>query len=1303
MKNRAFRHLLTFLFLLPIVDARAQSSGEVADAELSAQVSASVGAVVRAREAVDADRKTLQAGTADLEKARAAATEAVPALPADPFAPAGIPPDQVESLSRAWDEFAAVLQRRRQAAAEWKTHLDGRLALLTAATEKAKALQEAAATARPLLVEFRRRVEAGALADDVIAVGDVKRPAAEWLTDVESARADFAAWAAGLPDEIARLQAEADKIPAAMEETKPAEARARRCGEALRLFAHSLQAEKNEAGELAKLEPAGLPGAIARWTEDWKTDTDALAKQGKRSQELLQGIAEIDRRRSELAAPVKEEVAEGDGHPELREARKNHGFSNAMLEYHRKRLALLAESREAARGRLAALQESVEFFDRALRAAVRLRAALAHAETLRAEGKLEIAPPPVDVTPASLWIQVCALATEEADRRLAAQALEAHLADTTAEDSAKQTLQAEEVENRRLQGALQEELTYAGFLEDMGSRSEKELLDLLSPKGEIATRLTEAQKEAASAEATLTTTEQKTRSLRDQVRSIENPYVEMGLRQAAARAQQILEELEGIQKAKDGRIPEDRSARPLAINGPAPATLPAETAGETEEDPTLREKRILEQEQAFAKELLRYYTDLERSTLEWRRSLADVAAAVAAWAARYTALIQEQKRRYACARELERRYGAGRISRSRLPADLAKWSARDEIQASAKARDEAMRRHETTRARREADLQALDVLLSLKSLAETRSTLADRKAGTIARPASHLAAARTPYEDLPEVERQNLVYRAERRRSGDNGIWDGPFSTFLESEARDRFEKPLEVFYLETVNRERVLQELSAAARHYEELVELCGREREEIATAPQSLQEGTDLRLQGYHTARYVAAIAAAPDLQAQIETAYRTAFRRELALPADSRNWDLRHWSDDLFAAEGRLWGHLRWVQDARKRLSKLGVEADIGRYRRNLARIVAAQTGEQEHLRKVAGEIADLRLDFRRQVRWATCFAFAQVLFIPIIAWFVLRIVRRFARRLEQGTGEGSPADAEYARRLSTLARVSSAAVAAAVWIITGIYILGRLGINITPILASAGVLGLAVAFGAQTLIKDFLSGFFILLENQYRIGDVIVIDGVGGVVERITLRVTVLRDLQGTVHYIPNGTMARISNMTQGWSRVVLEVGVSYSENLDRVIRVLKDLLAQLKADPAWGPALLDEPEVSGVESLGESSIDVRVLVKTRPMKQWDVARELRKRIKARFDQEGIEIPFPQRVVHHVHQNADGASPVAPEAAAAAQSRALAEITATDPESAPARGNKRHEEEERAAVVPERAASGRSRESNRRRRR
>lgn len=182
-----------------------------------------------------------------------------------------------------------------------------------------------------------------------------------------------------------------------------------------------------------------------------------------------------------------------------------------------------------------------------------------------------------------------------------------------------------------------------------------------------------------------------------------------------------------------------------------------------------------------------------------------------------------------------------------------------------------------------------------------------------------------------------------------------------------------------------------------------------------------------------------------------------------------------------------------------------------------------------------------------------------------------------------------------------------------------------INIGPLLASVSVVGLAISFGAQSLVKDIISGTFILIEGQFGIGDVIQIGQTGGMVEKMTLRTTVLRDLHGAVHIIPNGEIKQVSNLTKTWSRAVIDVTITYGENVDRVVEALRAIGAQLQQDPEWAPLLIDQPEVLGIENLTDAGVVLRMTAKTLPLKQWEVARELRRRIKQRFDDDHIEIP------------------------------------------------------------------------------
>ena len=247
------------------------------------------------------------------------------------------------------------------------------------------------------------------------------------------------------------------------------------------------------------------------------------------------------------------------------------------------------------------------------------------------------------------------------------------------------------------------------------------------------------------------------------------------------------------------------------------------------------------------------------------------------------------------------------------------------------------------------------------------------------------------------------------------------------------------------------------------------------------------------------------------------------------------------------------------------------------------------------------------------------------ISIVAYQIIkRIIRRIvAREIEE---DDPLVQRLKEQRAKTLGGLFTNVLLVVVSVITVLMILDVF-VSIGPLLASVSVIGLAISFGAQSLVKDVISGTFMLIEGQFGIGDVVRVGDTSGMVEKMTLRTTILRDLHGVVHVIPNGEITRVSNMTKTWSRAVIDVGVAYGEDVDKVIETLKNLVAEFHAEPAWGPLLVEAPEVPGVENLADSSVVVRVTAKTLPLKQWDVARELRRRIKNRFDAEGIEIPYP----------------------------------------------------------------------------
>jgi len=220
----------------------------------------------------------------------------------------------------------------------------------------------------------------------------------------------------------------------------------------------------------------------------------------------------------------------------------------------------------------------------------------------------------------------------------------------------------------------------------------------------------------------------------------------------------------------------------------------------------------------------------------------------------------------------------------------------------------------------------------------------------------------------------------------------------------------------------------------------------------------------------------------------------------------------------------------------------------------------------------------------------------------------------------------------KREDTITEILSGTARMLLWIVVFIMIVSELGVNVAPILAGAGIVGVAVGFGGQYLIRDIITGVFLIWENQFRVGDVVSIGDVSGVVESVTLRVTVLRDMDGTVHTIPNGEIKRTSNQTKGFSRINLDVGVGYGDDIDKVQKVIDRVGLELSEDPAWKEKIGKAPAFLRVNNFGDSSVDVKIFGETMPGEQWAVTGELRRRLKKAFDKEGIEIPFPQQVNH-----------------------------------------------------------------------
>jgi len=275
-------------------------------------------------------------------------------------------------------------------------------------------------------------------------------------------------------------------------------------------------------------------------------------------------------------------------------------------------------------------------------------------------------------------------------------------------------------------------------------------------------------------------------------------------------------------------------------------------------------------------------------------------------------------------------------------------------------------------------------------------------------------------------------------------------------------------------------------------------------------------------------------------------------------------------------------------------------------------------------------------RKLIDWSIA-ELPSILILIVVMFIILRVlkfgVKRLGRLVINRSSRLERDDVkETEKRINTLMGILHGLARVILWVLFIMILLNKFGIDIGPLLAGAGILGLALGFGAQELVRDLITGFFILLENQIRTGDVAIINGTGGLVEKIELRTVTLRDFSGVVHIIQNGKINTLSNMTMEWSAIVFDIGVAYKENVDKVMEVIKEVGDKLQEDESFGPKFVEPVEVFGVDAFGDSAVVIKARIKTKPIEQWSVGREFRRRLKFAFDERNIEIPFPHTTVY-----------------------------------------------------------------------
>jgi len=339
----------------------------------------------------------------------------------------------------------------------------------------------------------------------------------------------------------------------------------------------------------------------------------------------------------------------------------------------------------------------------------------------------------------------------------------------------------------------------------------------------------------------------------------------------------------------------------------------------------------------------------------------------------------------------------------------------------------------------------------------------------------------------------------------------------------------------------------------------------------------------------------------------------------------------------AEARVQAARAEVRKSMERLDELQSE----RASLQAEQLKALRTAEVANKELEAAEKSVERLQnpfaFLNIIRWAA--DHGPKLIVILLGMVILYTMSRFiSKQIVSVMSRGSQGSTREERENRARTLVGVFQNASAIGIVVGGVLMAfeEIGIPVAPLMGGAAVLGLAVAFGAQNLIRDYFYGFVILMENQFTLNDVVKIGANSGQVEQITLRMTVLRDLEGNVHFIPNGEITSVTNMTHGWSRALFEIGVAYKEDADRVIGVIKELGAEMRRDPLFGLMILEDLTMLGVDSFGDSAVMIKFFIKTRPLQQWAVRREFLRRTKRRFDDLGIEIPFPHRTVFHRYE-------------------------------------------------------------------
>jgi len=1228
----------------------------LADDALLERARTLVARLADAEKAYEAEAYAIAAGAEIVETRRAQVAAAAPPDETPPPPPEGA---SAAAIAKAAEDRAAArrdaFRERVRLIDEYRGLLEARQKRIEAGRAALKALETAIGELQPVANETRRRVAAGRLAAEAAPAGLDPAKLAERLGQLAEVRKGWVAETERLADAVRALPARIEQEKVALRE---AEGRHAAAVEAAR------EAQRREAieKEVADKDPGALSARLAALEGERERLAAEVDKKRKAFRDAQAAVAAAEAAFERAAAPNPDQIALEGTVARVRAAEKAWKLAGAIAAFHGRR----ADQIDALKAGVTVLGErATEAEKEAAALDDHLLRTLVHAEAvgrLKAEGKLPPDPLPSQAEPEALAASRRAAAATVAEARAAREA--AKTRSEKAGQQAQDARTAEKVERDRLKGLRE---AYESARENARWTREVEALEtpqVVARFEDAVAKLAKDEADLAVARSQLDAAEAARREAEARLRALEDPIYRRARQQNPDERRRIAESLyRAAGREPPAPVTPEGAAAPSPGASAGPGLAPGAGAGAGSGAAPAASSLAagIEARQNMLASRVRVLEERARERTALLEAIRREAALVEALAAGHSAAIDRAHRAYGAALELEGRVGSGALAREALPAGVAEVLRRQrtvELETGLtdlRRREVALRDRTAAVERWEADQQRLQAALTEALGIAGRKLDALRERAQLESRFERAAATTLSDAEKKRTEQEIL------RRIEETDSWIEVALSFFRSERAEELTDVLKTYYGDLFDLERKLQNLAQRRAITQRLIRLVEDERK-VATAliPLGREQLVWLRAEAADV-RIRTGLVSPTDEKA---LAALKAANREPPAPEAIPPDGLEAAVDRIFEARMRVLGVETWIRELEHRLSRAGIDADKGLHQDELGALGAKEesvkreverltgrsdealaalapedrpSSEAAERRFLAGEIGHTRA-LRRSVLWRTAlFSTLSLIIIPIVALYLVRAGRYVGQRIVKRVREdGDPEGAvEREQRAHTLFQVFKATWTGIVWVVAGIYMLKQLSVDVTPIIASAGVAGLALAFGAQTLIRDFFAGFFMLLENQYKIGDVIQIGDVGGVVERITLRLTVLRDIEGKVHFIPNGSVQRVTNMTKGWSRAVLEIGVAYKEDVDRVMSVLREVGQEMYKDPACGPKLIDPPEVPGVERFGDSSVNVRMMLKTRPAEQWTIAREARRRIKRAFDERGIEIPFPQRVVYHVY--------------------------------------------------------------------